>query len=379
MAWELGGGGHLCSLAALAAPLTAAGHRVELISRSVEAAHRWRFASATEAGLRAAPALRTAEQPRPERTWPDIVLNAAWTGDVAARLQAWEASLTQGRPEVVVADYAPTAVLAARNLGIRCVTLATSIGRPPTDAPPADLRRMAGQDVPPDDLTRGETDALRIVNPLLREPLDRLGHMFRGVGDIRIVYEPLDLFGPRPGTEYLGPLPDVPRDPPAWPDLDGPRVFAYLKPFPALPAVLKLLEASGLPCVVLLSGAKAKAPAANLRFVGVGGAVDLDRAAMECDLAIGHAGPGMAVTMLRRGRPMLLVPLQLEQALTAKRVTDLGAGVSLRPDDGVGLRDALATLLTDESYARNAAAFARSVAHLHPRDALARAVAMVTG
>jgi UDP:flavonoid glycosyltransferase YjiC (YdhE family) len=54
--------------------------------------------------------------------------------------------------------------------------------------------------------------------------------------------------------------------------------------------------------------------------------LDLGAAARECDFAILNAGHGATAPMLLAGKPVLELPLQLEQSLTASAVADMGAG-----------------------------------------------------
>ena len=54
--------------------------------------------------------------------------------------------------------------------------------------------------------------------------------------------------------------------------------------------------------------------------------------------------------------PLLVVPQQAEQTFNAMRVVDLGAGLMLRLDElsATAIRERVNTLLSHESYARNA-------------------------
>jgi MGT family glycosyltransferase len=73
----------------------------------------------------------------------------------------------------------------------------------------------------------------------------------------------------------------------------------------------------------------------------------LERAA----LFISHAGMNSVSESLYYGVPLLMAPQQQEQAFTATRVEQLGAGLRLRPPiTPRGLLDAATLVLTDESF-----------------------------
>src|SRR6185437_15975682 len=76
----------------------------------------------------------TARQPQ---SYADILLMQGW--EAPSRLwglvQAWGNLLRLFRADAAVFDYAPTALLAARILGLRCALLGTGFELPPLQAP----------------------------------------------------------------------------------------------------------------------------------------------------------------------------------------------------------------------------------------------------
>jgi UDP:flavonoid glycosyltransferase YjiC (YdhE family) len=85
----------------------------------------------------------------------------------------------------------------------------------------------------------------------------------------------------------------------------------------------------------------------------------------ECDLGICHSGANSVYALVTAGRPVLLLPLHLEQMMTAKRVLELGAGLVVDyeqpPPDFAGL---LQRLLEEPAFAEAA----RVVASRHAGD-----------
>ena len=116
IAWELGEAfGHLARCLRLAQGLMARGHGVTLALKDVR----------LPAGQRPAPGITVLPAPltpqagtgsSPPVNYADVlrVSGFAEAQDVVARLNAWRGILTLAQPDVLVADHAPTALLAAR-------------------------------------------------------------------------------------------------------------------------------------------------------------------------------------------------------------------------------------------------------------------------
>lgn len=68
------------------------------------------------------------------------------------------------------------------------------------------------------------------------------------------------------------------------------------------------------------------------------------------DALICHGGSGTVTGTLAAGVPAVVVPFIADQYHNARRVSELGAGVTLEADDIVRLPDAVRSLLADKSY-----------------------------
>ena len=71
-----------------------------------------------------------------------------------------------------------------------------------------------------------------------------------------------------------------------------------------------------------------------------------------------HGGMNSAMEALWHGVPMVVVPQQPEQAMTAARVAELGLGLALGPGavSAAALRDAVAEVTGDPAYRARASA-----------------------
>jgi UDP:flavonoid glycosyltransferase YjiC (YdhE family) len=337
LTWELGGGrGHLYSLLPLARGLADAGHSVFLAFRDLSRAHR--VYAGVEAQFLQAPfrAKRGVSPIEPARSFAHLLHNTGFDDapDLAARVKAWRSLYEQVRPALIVFEHSPTALLAARGMPAKRAVVGVGFACPTDEYPLRDLQTwLPGE---PDKIRRDEDRVLANANRALagwgQPPLDRLAELYADV-DATLVctFAELDPYATRRETEYYGVCSETRGKAPAWPDAAGKRVFAYLKPFPGLAKVLAALERLG--CSTLVVGDRLSADLQerfrpkNVRFEQ--DAVDLVQAAKICDLAVLNGGHGTTATMLLAGKPILQIPLVLEQVLNSRAVARLGAGAAL--------------------------------------------------
>jgi len=308
---------------------------------------------------------RSPSQVRVPRTLAHILHNNGF-GDfdeLRAMTEAWQGLYDYVRPDVIVFDHSPTALLAAVGRDAKRVVLGTGFFCPPDVYPLPDLRPWLGDDS--QRLRRDEDRVVENVNRLLaldgQTPLERLSHLYHQVDEtVLATYRELDHYPDRRNADYWGAWPNMGGGPPMWPEAPGKRIYAYLKSFPALPNVLALL--ADLKCSVVIYAGEVpekwqrRFRCPRLRFERQ--PLDLGRCAAECDLAVLHAGHGTTVSMLLAGKPVLQLPIHLEQAIFGAAVIRLGAGLSarLRRPEEIAMK--LVRLLHGEGYAQAARRFA---------------------
>src|SRR5437764_11706080 len=128
LTWELGAGlRHLQRLRPLAAELSRRGHRVFAAVRELSRAHST-FRGVDVALLQAPVKLRPpVSEFRPPLTFPHILHNVGFGDDteLAALASAWRNLIEAVRPDVVVCDHSPTALLALRGVPPRRALIGT--------------------------------------------------------------------------------------------------------------------------------------------------------------------------------------------------------------------------------------------------------------
>lgn len=329
LAWELGGGyGHVAKLRPLAEAFAEAGWRVAAAAKDP--------APIRAAGFAALPA----PQPAPAPPAPALNLSAILLGygyaseaALAPLVAAWRRLFAETRADLVCADYAPTALLAARLAGLPAIAIGMGFYLPPLAAPLPSLQPW--REVAESDLAAPEATALAAVNGVRARhgapPLARFADLWAAEARFLCTWPELDHYGPRAEGGYCGPItPGGPAPAPQSP----PRAFVYLRADERrLPALLRAFAAAGVQAVGHLRGASA-AQLQELAAPGV--ALSLARRDALAELAashfvVCHGGHGLASQALRAGRPLLLLPSQAEQTAISFRLARQGLGLVVDP------------------------------------------------
>lgn len=338
LCWELGAAlGHAGRLKALARPLVARGHAVSFVLRDL--VHTRRLLADTGIPVYQAPLWlhRVEGLPPGEASLADILLACGWldADAMAGLVDGWRHLFSALQADVVVGDYAPGALLAARSLGIASSAVGAGFQIPPAGPLPP-LRDWEA--VPRARMAATEARVLATANAVLARhraaPYARAADLLRGDVPLLCTWPELDPWGRAEADErWLGPtVAGAGAGVPAWPEGAGPRVFAYLRgPHPEHGAMLEALARAGCRTLCYLPDVAAGAapPYAHPLIAWAAGPVALDKALRESAFAICHAGESTVSQALLAGVPLLLLPRTAESFLTARRVRRLGAGINV--------------------------------------------------
>jgi UDP:flavonoid glycosyltransferase YjiC (YdhE family) len=331
-AWELGEGfGHLAGCAPLLRELRHRGHQVTAVVKDTALA-----APLLPGDCRILPSpVPAAAPPRPvarPMTFAHVLHNNGFhCGAVLARrAAAWRALVAAERPDLILAEHSPTALMAAGGLpGVR-VVIGTGFTCPPDLTPLPCLRPWLCHD--PGELARDEGRVLAAANTALealgRPPLPTLARLFADADATLLrTFRELDHYPARAGGHYRGTATSFGGLAPEWGGRGRPRVFAYLKPGPCSPELLaELGRASDV--LAFVPGL----PHADVRRVRAAGVrlanrpVDMAAAVSACDLAVLNGTHGATAAALLAGKPVVQLPIYLEQVLIGLRTEALGAG-----------------------------------------------------
>jgi UDP:flavonoid glycosyltransferase YjiC (YdhE family) len=358
-AWELGANaGHLSRDLPIAERLRDRGHEVLFALRELAAAEQ--MLAPRGFAFTACPApVRSTRLKHPPVNYSDILAEQGYADQtkLSAQLRAWITLLRTAAIDVVVSDFAPTALLAARVLGLRIEVIGPPFSVPPAVSPLPSIRPW--EQISRERLLDTDMRVLNVMNAVLGElgasPLRDVASMFAGITPHITALAELDCYGARTSVNYIGPIAarsSYPRV--EWQRTGSKRVLAYLHPsLPGLEALLQAIRQVGVESICVIPGAP-DSMIDRLRRTGLNARskpVDVSVLLPDADAIVGYGSLGLIAESLLRGVPMLLVPLQVEHHLNSLKAEELGAAVVVNQQrTATRFRDELCGIMSKSCY-----------------------------
>lgn len=357
-AWELGGNyGHLSKLIPLARLLQQRGHEPVFVVRDLAVATVLIGKEFT--CLQTPRPSESIRQPRVPVSYADILSGAGLSdrNTLNGMLHAWQGIFDLVKPDVVIAQFAPTVILAARQASLPTLQMDTGFECPPEIEPYPSFRPW--MKISRETLLEREEELLQTVNAVCSQNYNNLRMALRPDVALLTTVPELDHYPGRRGGRYIGPLFSIDSgEELAWQTTDAKRIFVYLRPFPELPLLLNELKQSQAELIAVIPGIdhKLSDSFSGERFRIVSGQVRLDRLLSQADLVVSHGGHGLTSASLLQGVPSLVIPTMIEQWMTARNLERLkiGRGVTRAALRKQGCGNALDGLLGDASYTEHA-------------------------
>ena len=383
IAWELGGGlGHITRISSIAAGFIAECCRVSLCLKDLSRAYE--FVSHLPIGLYQAPAwlpqLRTDREPVCSS---DILLHHGYGSakGLFSLTMAWQSLFEILQPDLLVLDYAPTALLAARGWDMPKIVISSGFGERSPGLPDLCLRPWHEQGK---ELTlASEKLVVSVANRVL---IKRGARLLKRVSDIYQVdhfflfmIPEIDMQKDWESATYLRPPEEPGRmEPAAWPQGAGQKVFAYLKPS-SVHCLATIQSIAELDCVgLIVCAGLSKKVMERFKRPGLEILTEpryITKALEGADVVVCHAGKNTISQALLVGKPVLLIPEQLEQFLNSLQVEKQGAGTYIRKDASQDqIRDALAQLMNESRFREASQSLAKRNADLNQGDPVAKIV-----
>jgi UDP:flavonoid glycosyltransferase YjiC (YdhE family) len=359
LTWELGGGfGHVVRLRRLATRLARRGFRMVAAVNNIQVASSL---AAEGVEIFQAPLWPVVFQSIAQRaahssaTLGDMLRDGGLGDeqDVRMLIGTWDRLLALIGPDLVIADYAPAASLAARGR-IPLALVGTGFTLPPAEMDRFPILHDLSPPVWP------EQELVDVINSALRslhrEPLERLPQLF--AGDVRWVQtfpllDPYNLWRERPAEgPMLDQFPEPRRS-------DAGEILVYISMWPAtrtrilepLAAVAKHVRvyAPGLP-----SGELQRLASFGMRVET--GPFRLADELASARLIVHLGGAGVSCEALIAGVPQLVLSIDIEKELTGAAIERAGIGKLLRiHDPAVSLStDTMESLLSGGGIANQA-------------------------
>jgi UDP:flavonoid glycosyltransferase YjiC (YdhE family) len=338
--WEMGEGyGHVALFPELALRLRERGHEVGFVLKELPRGER-------VLAPHGFPMLQAPVWPRRPRqttlaaSYAEILTRVGWLEPevLAASLRAWRSLFALWRPDTVLLNHSPTALLASTGMGFRRVLLGTGF-----ECPLCVLSRPRFPPwgpVPLEQMGRIEDRLLAAVDAALGRlglaPLEDLARLAEAEDTLLCTIRELDPYRRLRGeSAYYGPLAGKTSGvPPELPEGPGRRVFAYLKTaFPNLQPLLAALARADASVLAYVAGLSA-ADAAKIRAPGLRIStepVDLAGVLARCDALVCHGGHGTVSDALLAGVPVLVAPIHLENWINASSAVKAGVGLMSKP------------------------------------------------
>jgi len=253
LAWELGGGlGHVSRLVMLARHFIEQNCEVMLVVRHLS--HVPSVLQDIQCLTLQAPISLATPQPRRESiSFADILWECGYfsSKELFGLVAGWQSIFDLVHPDFLLADFAPTALLAARLYDFKTAWLGGGFLSPPAITPWPDFQ--PAKNAPLQLLRERETAVLETVNTVLQAmggtPLKQLANLFDTNQSFLCTWPELDCYDRPADTRYWGPCitPDYGQET-AWPHPVGKGIFCYLKSYqPQAGPVLNALRSLDIP------------------------------------------------------------------------------------------------------------------------------------
>lgn len=353
--WELGGHlGHLGRFAALVPRFIERGYRVTLVLRDL--ARVQHLEGLKQAAVLQAPLWmpRSRSAPAHPVSMPEILQHYGYLSvpGLHGMLRAWRDTFETLQPDLLLCDFAPTALLAARDQPFVRASIGSGYAIPPDGVSPMPTFRPVSPEVRARSLRAEQkvTSVIQNVCETLGQPrINNVSDLFKVDESFLCTLPDLDHYDrPQPAKYWGLPTQSSGGEEPNWTDSKRKKVFAYVKPPGAhFDTTIQALQQSGYEAEVFAPGissaAMQKYTSSTLRISSK--PYNLTKVFDTCDAVICHAGHETVVPALIAGRPVVLMPLQMEQHALARRVEAQGIGELVAPDSLSSLPQALERML----------------------------------
>lgn len=376
LCWELGADyQHLSTLQSIARFYQGRGFDVWIAARDVSKLKR--LFSDVKIHIVAAPYVDSSAElgldKQAPRSYADLLRRSGFhhADALSGLVSAWRSLFSLIKPDLILCDHAPVALLASRglmkggyfvhevassadnSLALNPVTIKEkdfvakiSVGLPfsvPDDKRPAGV--FFTSDLAKPDIIRYENDLIKVVNRVCLEfsipKINNLAGLFSDLDKcIFQTYAELDHYGYRSAeqrqkTVYTGTTVPEFSEAAIFPHFKGPKIYCHVKGTIETPILLKTLQAIECSAIVLADGIPDSIINAHQakHILYVKKPVSMKDVLKKSSLAILNGGINSVSLFIKAGIPVALFPLHIEQFLMSKRVEALNAGVQLNLAD----------------------------------------------
>jgi len=272
-------------------------------------------------------------------SYPHLILQRFETdAELMVLCRTWDTLFDTVEPDVVIYEFAPTALIASLHRSWRKWVIGSGFYMPRVDGPFFGV--FPGVRMTPEikaGLRSAEATLLRRVNRVLQtRGLARIENARQIVTEtdsqLLMTLPEVDPYGARPGADYVG----IPRPPPSaaprWPALGKRRIFAYLSSFPSLELFLRALATLDASVLIYSREIPLRLQGRYPALTFVDSPLDLESVFSTADLVVNMGNHSTCAQAVMTGVPQLIIPTKQEKFFTAIRIAAQGWGVLMPPD-----------------------------------------------
>ncbi len=351
-AWELGGGlGHLMRLKPIAEQLEQLNHRVIFVVQNLSRAH-----FLIDAGFEClqAPVLKPLSGVSPPNSMAQILARRGYSdvNNLEGMVYEWIKIYRKVKPDLILTDYAPTAILAARKGQIPVAAVGGGFVFPPRDRWACNLRPWLVDE----SLRHIEKNIILNVNQVAKlhgfAGINRTADLFYGDNNFIFDLQETDIYK-RSQCCYVIQKDEPNGFPiPGWKSKNKIKVAGYLKNgFKENERIISALSKMDVEVKIVVLGMQSAVQPNTDNITLYRKPIDLSALISGSNAVLFHAG-GTIKEVVLKGKVSLLAPMQLEQFHYAQRMEKNGFGemINFKFSD---LTSQFKEVLNNQHYIRN--------------------------
>lgn len=374
IAWELGNNfGHLLRDLEIARLLREIGHQVIFVVCDTRIAsliltpNRFTYLQAPRT------VITNYKNRNPAVNYSDLLLHLGWNDSesVHGAISAWKNIYLLTKPDIIIADHAPTAIFTALLLKIPYSLLGTGFEIPPESQPLPPFFPLN-----PDSQASAifaEKKVLDTINTTCHrsrnKPVRQISEFFCTPRKILATFPELDHYGERLQTYYSGVFygSEIGKTV-EWFESTQTKVLVYLRSsvtnFRNILSSIKSLNYQAICCIPDISHEdETKLSSKTIKISRE--PLNLDKLTKTSDIAVGYGSLGFSSQCFQAGVPMILMPHVLEQVICSDRMEKAGIAIHLPAADRSFERceHALQILVHDDKFKKASDFFAKKYSH----------------
>lgn len=350
--WELGGGlGHVMRLKPIAEQLKAMGHRVVFVVQKLDRAH---FLNKAGFECIQAPVSTPPRSSTPPNSMAEILGRRGYSNPstLFRIVSAWLKIYCEINPDLIITDFSPTAILAARNGRTPVVAIGNGFAFPPRNRWACNLRPW----LPDVGLREIEQNIVFNINEVARKcqllGINRVADLFYGQHNFIYELPETDIYKRTIQNYVIKTNEPNGFTVPTWKNSNKIRVVGYLKEnFKEKERLFSALGRLDVEVILTIPGFEFGGSCLASNITLCSQPIDLPALIASADVVVFHAG-GTIKDVILHGKVSLLAPTQLEQFYYARRMERNGYG-EIIDFNQTDLSGQFERVINDKSYKKN--------------------------